>query len=83
MDKELILKIELELSELKIRARDIGYKNEIPRLPLKLKNKDEKSQKAVMSGFYKRLLNWKNGLVIMENPGGVPTNIEIYRKDKV
>jgi len=71
MEQEQIIKLETELSELKIRAKNIGYKNEIPRLPKKLRSKDASFQQSVMSGFYKRLSNWKNGLMIMENPGGM------------
>jgi len=57
-----------ELSVLKERARKINYKNGLPSLP-----KPKSSQKSfdnLMIGFYKRLYNWKNGLVQMENPGG-------------
>jgi len=71
MEQEQISKIESELSDLKVRARNIGYKNEIPSLPKKLRTKDAKFQQSVMSGFYKRLSNWKSGLTTMENPGGV------------
>jgi hypothetical protein len=71
MEQEQIVKLESELSDLKVRARNIGYKNEIPRLPKKLRSKDASFQQSVMSGFYKRLSNWKNGLVTMENPGGM------------
>jgi hypothetical protein len=71
MEQEQITKIEYELSELKSRARNIGYKNEIPRLPKKLRSKEPGLQMSVMTGFNKRLSNWKHGLVVMENPGGL------------
>lgn len=57
-----------EITELKVRARSIGYKNNFPKLP-----KEQYTQSAfdsVMMGFEKRLQNWKNGLVQLENPGG-------------
>lgn len=56
--------LESELFELKSRANRVGYKNIIPRLPY---------HKAdhLMIGFYKRLHNWKNGLLQFENPGGI------------
>lgn len=71
MEQEQIMKLESELLELKARARNVGYKNSIPRLPKKLKNKESGLQLSVMSGFNKRLSNWKSGLIIMENPGGL------------
>jgi len=57
-----------EINELKVRAREIGYKNAFPKFP-----KEQYSQKAfdnLMMGFEKRLTNWKNGLEQLENPGG-------------
>lgn len=58
-----------EISELKSRARTVDYKNVMPRFP-----KEQLTQKAfdnLMIGFNKRLDNWKNGLVQLENPGGL------------
>jgi len=57
-----------EISDLKNRARIIGYKNVFPNLP-----KEQNTQAAfdnLMIGFEKRLNNWKNGLIQLENPGG-------------
>lgn len=76
MDQEQILKLGHELSELKLRARNVGYKNNIPKLP-SLKNREIGHQNSVMSGFYKRLSNWTNGLNVMENPGGLITEHRI------
>lgn len=67
MKSEKILKIESELSELKSRARTSGYKNGIPKLP-------ENYQDNSMIGFYKRLSNWKNGLILAENPNGLASH---------
>ena len=64
MKLEKILKIESELVELKSRARTSGYKNGIPKLP-------ENYQDSSMIGFYKRLSNWKKGLIVAENPNGL------------
>lgn len=61
--------LKTDMSELKMRARNIGYKNVFPRLP-----KEQHTQKAfdnLMMGFHKRLDNWKNGLMQLENPGGM------------
>jgi hypothetical protein len=58
-----------EISELRSRARVADYKNVMPRLP-----KEQITQKAfdnLMMGFNKRLQNWKNGLIQLENPGGL------------
>lgn len=58
-----------EINDLKNRARIINYKNVFPRFP-----KDQLSQKSfdnLMIGFEKRLHNWKNGLLQLENPGGM------------
>jgi len=57
-----------EINDLKSRARIIGYKNGFPKLP-----KEQLTQSAfdnLMIGFEKRLQNWKNGLIQLENPGG-------------
>lgn len=57
-----------EINDLKNRAREIGYKNAFPKLP-----KEQYTQHAfnnLMMGFEKRLQNWKNGLIQLENPGG-------------
>ncbi len=71
MKQEKIIEIESELLELKSRARNAGYKNSMPILSKKLKFYDEGLQESIMCGFYKRLTNWKSGLIIMENPGGL------------
>jgi len=72
MRDEKITELEMELIELKSRARNMGYKNQIPRLPKNIRNKPEGLQVSLLSGFTKRLSNWKHGLVIIENPGGIP-----------
>jgi hypothetical protein len=69
--QDKITEVESELSELKSRARNAGYKNVMPKLSEKLKFYDEGLQEGIMCGFYKRLSNWKQGLIIMENPGGL------------
>ena len=58
-----------EMSELKTRARAAGYKNTFPRLPKE--QVTQKSYENLMMGFSKRLDNWKNGLLQLENPGGM------------
>lgn len=69
MKPDKITQIEFELIELKSRARNVGYKNIIPRLPVRF-------QESVMIGFYKRLSNWKKGLTIVENPSGfIPAEV--------
>lgn len=83
MEQEQIMKIESELLELKVRARNAGYKNIIPRLPKKLKNKETTLQMSVMSGFRKRLTNWKNGLITMENPGGLNSDNSEKKSSKL
>jgi hypothetical protein len=57
-----------EINDLKNRAKTIGYKNVFPNLP-----KEQNTQAAfdnLMIGFEKRLNNWKNGLIQLENHGG-------------
>jgi len=71
MEQDRITKIESELLELKARARNIGYKNEIPRLPKNIRVKTAGLQESLLSGFTKRLSNWERGLLLMENPGGL------------
>lgn len=69
MKSNITDELKSEMSELKIRARAIGYKNAFPRLP-----KEQHTQKAyenLMMGFHKRLDNWKGGLLQLENPGGM------------
>jgi len=69
-----------EIIELKSRARVIGYKNGFPKLP-----KDQHSQAAfdnLMIGFEKRLHNWKNGLIQLENPGGTLNGKKRGQEDK-
>lgn len=78
MKQEKILEIESELSDLKSRARAVGYKNEIPTLSKKLKSQTEDLQSSTMTGFYKRLSNWTQKLMIMENPGSL-----VYAQTKV
>ena len=69
MKQDKIIEIELELLELKSRAKNVGYKNIIPKLPVN-------PQESVMIGFYKRLSNWKKGLSIVENPSGfIPAEV--------
>ena len=48
-----------EISELGYRANKVKYKNKLPKLP---KNPTD----ATMSGYYKRLRNWSNGLFSLE-----------------
>lgn len=57
-----------EIVDLKSRALKIGYKNAFPRLPKEQAN--HKTFENLMIGFSKRLHNWKNGLIQLENPGG-------------
>lgn len=58
-----------ELAILKQRAIKVGYKNIIPRLP---KSFYIGHSEHLMQGFQKRLTNWKNYLIQLENPGGIP-----------
>lgn len=69
-----------EISNLKGRARSVDYKNAFPRLP-----KEQHTQKAfdnLMVGFHKRLHNWKNGLIQLENPGGMLNGKKSGEKDE-
>jgi hypothetical protein len=69
-----------EISDLKTRARIIGYKNVFPRLP-----KEQHTQTAfdnLMIGFEKRFQNWKNGLIQLENPGGTLNGKKRDEEDK-
>jgi hypothetical protein len=69
-----------EIVELKSRARTIGYKNGFPKLP-----KDQHTQASfdnLMIGFEKRLNNWKNGLIQLENPGGTLNGKKRGEQDK-
>ena len=49
-----------QLSDLKSRARVVNYKNAIPRLP-------KVPTLATLTGFKKRLSNWKKGLLSLES----------------
>lgn len=55
-----------EISDLKVRAVNIGYKNVIPKLPESRRNFEQS-----MLGFMYRLDNWKKQLLQLENPGGM------------
>lgn len=69
-----------EINDLKSRARSIGYKNAFPKLP-----KPQLSQSSfdnLMIGFEKRLHNWKNGLIQLENPGGTLNGKKRGESDK-
>lgn len=68
MKNQISEELQNEITDLKNRARIVGYKNIFPRLP-----KDQNTQISfdnLMIGFEKRLHNWKNGLIQLENPGG-------------
>ncbi len=64
-DEELLK----ELSDLKMRAIKVGYKNIIPKLPESKANFEQS-----MNGFHYRLHNWKKQLIQLENPGGLPSH---------
>ena len=64
MDNQKLQQIQKELAELKNRAYKANYKNVIPSLP---KMKHKSNIDSTFQGFYKRLNNWKNGLVQLEN----------------
>lgn len=69
-----------EIVELKSRARTVGYKNAFPKLP-----KDQHTQASfdnLLIGFEKRLHNWKNGLIQLENPGGTLNGKKRGEQDK-
>lgn len=69
MRNQISDELKAEMSDLKIRGLNIGYRNVFPRLP-----KDQLTQRAfdnLMVGFHKRLANWKSGLLQIENPGGM------------
>lgn len=59
-----------EISDLKARAIRAGYKNPMPKLPESKKFNYEQS----LLGFTYRLHNWKNQLLQLENPGGLPSH---------
>jgi len=56
-----------EMSELKVRATKMGYKNVMPKLP-------QSGSEQSMLGFFYRLDNWKKQLLQLENPGGLPSD---------
>lgn len=71
MKNSISEELKSEITDLKNRASRIGYKNVFPKFP-----KDQHTQKSfenLMVGFYKRLENWKGGLLQLENPGGLPS----------
>lgn len=70
MEKSNYQEIEKMLSDFKNRAQIVGYKNQLPRMP-KNKSSDFINVEHLMVGFYKRLVNWENGLIQLENPGGI------------
>ncbi len=82
MKQEKIAEIELELLELKSRARHAGYKNIIPKLSKKLQSQSNEIQESVMMGFRKRLSNWKQGLTIVENPSGMTSAEKESKKEE-
>lgn len=71
IDAKTINEINSELTELKLRAKKVGYKNAIPRIP-KFKKTHPHNHNSTLMGFNKRINNWKKGLLILENPGGFP-----------
>lgn len=71
MDSKTIIEAQILLSELKSRAMRAGYKCVIPKIPTFKKEKPE-VHTSQMAGFNKRLYNWERGLLIFENPGGLP-----------
>lgn len=72
MESKEITKLKEELFELKTRAKQIGYKNFPPTFP-EPKRIGESIQ-ARLVGFKMRFHNWKQGLWILENPGGIPNS---------
>lgn len=62
------------LSDLKIRARRVNYKNEIPHLP-------KKPTSSTMSGFRGRLGNWLKVLENLEKEKLLHTNIRATYMD--
>ena len=66
-----------EINDLKRRAILVGYKNKIPKLPDETSNFDQS-----MIGFNYRLHNWKNQLLQLENPGGLPHYKNIITESK-
>ena len=72
-NNNMLTSIENEISDLKFRAAQIQYKNAIPTLGEYFKEKPEWLQKSLLVGFRKRFSNWKQGLLIQENPGGFET----------
>lgn len=58
--EEQVSNLTTQLSDLKSRARVVNYKNAIPKLP---KNPNS----TTLTGFKKRLSNWKKGLLSIES----------------
>lgn len=73
MTQEKLSNLNSEISEFKHRALKAGYKQEIPHLHEEFKSKPEWQQEGLLQGFNKRFSNWKRGLIIQENPGGLPS----------
>lgn len=57
--ESLIKEYQNQLSDLGYRARNINYLNILPQIP-------KKPTSSTLSGFQKRLSNWKKGLIQLE-----------------
>jgi hypothetical protein len=71
IDTKVIYEVQQELIALKTKARNIGYKNQIPRLPIS-NQKNHTSFESRMIGFNKRFRNWKHDLDKFENISQTP-----------
>ena len=81
MKNNISEELKKEINDLKSRALSINYKNVFPKFP-----KDQMTQVAfdnLMIGFEKRLHNWKNGLIQLENPGGTLNGKKRGEQDKL
>lgn len=66
IEKLTLNELRNELTFLQSRARTVGYKNALPKMPSGKRISGEPPV-HLMTGFYMRLGNWINGLVQLEN----------------
>lgn len=66
IENKTLNEIQNELVSLQERAKKIGYKNIIPKIPQGKKLGSEPPE-HLLAGFNLRLSNWINGLIQLEN----------------
>ena len=72
--------LQSELSDLRVRATKVGYKNKLPQMPKATRfGSNNLPPDHLMQGFRKRLSNWTSGLLQLEYPGGIPVEKPIEK----